>query len=87
MSQIPILTIKMVPAGVELTLHALSKLPFEQSAGLIAEVRAQAEYQLQELQKAAQASEAPAATNPSPDAEQAPSAPADPVSATANTGE
>lgn len=42
----PILNIQMVPAGVELVLQALGKLPYEQSAGLIAEIRGQAEYQL-----------------------------------------
>lgn len=54
MQNTPILTIQMVPAGVELVLGALAKLPFEQSAPLIAEIRGQAEYQLQQLQQAAQ---------------------------------
>jgi hypothetical protein len=50
MSKIPpILSIKMVPAGVELVLAALGKLPYDQSAGLIAEIRGQAEYQLQQI--------------------------------------
>lgn len=47
----PILSIKMVPAGVDLVLAALSKLPYEQTAGLIAEIRGQAAYQLEQLQK------------------------------------
>lgn len=51
MSQPPILSIKMVPAGVELVLGALAKLPYEQTAPLIAEIKGQAEYQLQELAK------------------------------------
>ena len=46
MNQPPVLTIKMVPAGVELVLAALSRLPYDQVAGLIAEIRGQAEYQL-----------------------------------------
>lgn len=52
-NQPPILTIKMVKPGVELVLYALSKMPFEQSAGLIAEIRSQAEQQLYELQTVA----------------------------------
>jgi hypothetical protein len=45
-NQPPILNIQMVQPGVELVLYALSKLPFEQSAGLIGEIRSQAEQQL-----------------------------------------
>ena len=41
-----IIEIKMVPAGVELVLAALARLPYDQVAGLIAEIRGQAEYQL-----------------------------------------
>jgi hypothetical protein len=52
-NQPPILNIQMVKPGVELVLYALSKLPFEQSAGLIGEIRSQAELQLQESQTAA----------------------------------
>lgn len=70
-NQPPILTIKMVVPGVELVLNALSKLPYEQSAGLIAEIQAQAQMQLQELQQAA------AAPTPAPADENAPSAPAE----------
>ena len=47
MSNPPILSINMVPGGVELVLHALSKLPYEQSAGLIREIEGQANQQLQ----------------------------------------
>lgn len=82
MNQVPVLTLKLAKPGVELVLGALQKLPYEQSAGLIREIEAQANYQLQMMQKAAQAAEASAATNPSPEAETAPSAPADPVPAT-----
>jgi hypothetical protein len=58
MSKIPpILSIKMVPAGVELVLAALGKLPYDQSAGLIAEIRGQAEYQLQTLESQPQPAE------------------------------
>lgn len=56
----PILTIKMTKPGVELALSALATLPYSQSAGLIAEIEAQANYQLQQLQDAADAA-APAA--------------------------
>lgn len=61
-NQSPVLTIQMVVPGVELVLQALSKMPYEQSAGLIAEIQAQANQQLQ----AAQAAAAPA---PAADAE------------------
>lgn len=57
--QPPIITIKMVPAGVELVLQALNKLPREMSDGLFNEIAGQYGYQLQELQKAEQA-DAPA---------------------------
>jgi hypothetical protein len=46
-NQPPILNIQMVQPGVELVLYALSKLPFEQSAGLIGEIRSQAEHQIE----------------------------------------
>ena len=45
----PILTIKMVPVGVDLVLMALSKLPFEQVADLFTEIRGQAMQQMEEL--------------------------------------
>jgi hypothetical protein len=48
----PILSIKMVPAGVELVLAALAKLPYEQVAELFMEIRGQALFQMEELQKA-----------------------------------
>lgn len=70
-NQPPVLTIKMVAPGVELVLQALSKMPYEQSAGLIAEIQAQAQMQLQELQKAA------AAPTPAVDAEKPADAPAE----------
>jgi len=53
----PILTIKMTKPGVELALQALSALPYAQSAGLISEIEAQANYQLQQLQAAEAAAE------------------------------
>jgi hypothetical protein len=53
--QPPIITIKFVPAGVELVLGALNKLPREQSDALFKEVLAQYQYQMEELQKQAQA--------------------------------
>jgi hypothetical protein len=44
----------MVPAGVELVLAALAKLPHEQVADLFMEIRGQALFQMEELQKAAE---------------------------------
>ena len=60
MSQPPILSIQMVPAGVELVLKALSRLSIEEAGGLFGEIKAQAEYQLQQLAQQAQ-------TQPQPD--------------------
>jgi len=54
MSQPPILTIKMVPTGIDLVLNALAKLPYEQAAPLIAEIKGQALYQLEQLAKQAE---------------------------------
>jgi hypothetical protein len=53
----PILTIKMTKPGVELALSALAAMPYSQSAGLIKEIEAQANYQLQQMQAAADAAE------------------------------
>lgn len=50
MSNPPVLSIKMVPAGVDLVIAGLTKLPYEQVADLIAEIRGQAVYQIEELQ-------------------------------------
>jgi len=58
MSNPPVLSIKMVPAGVDLVIAGLTKLPYEQVADLIAEIRGQAVYQMEELQKAAQPDDA-----------------------------
>ena len=59
----PILSIKMVPAGVELVIAALRKLPHEQVDGLVQEIAGQYGYQMQQLQLAAEkaAAKAPAA--------------------------
>jgi len=46
-----ILTINMVPAGVDLVIAALAKLPYEQTAPLIEEIRGQAIYQMQQQQQ------------------------------------
>jgi len=46
----PVLSIKMVPTGVDLVLLALSKLPHEQVADLHAEIRGQALFQMQQLE-------------------------------------
>ena len=56
--QPPILNIKMVPAGVEMVLRGLNKLPREESDGLFQEIQGQANYQVQQLIEAAQAKEA-----------------------------
>tara|TARA_R110000868_G_scaffold92083_1_gene255172 strand:- start:233 stop:430 length:198 start_codon:yes stop_codon:yes gene_type:complete len=56
----PVLSIKMVPAGVDLVIAGLTKLPYEQVADLIAEIRGQALFQMEELQKAAQPDDAEA---------------------------
>lgn len=48
--QVPVLNIKMVPAGVELVLTALNQLPRAQSDALFVEIRTQAEQQLQQYQ-------------------------------------
>lgn len=86
MNQVPLLTLKLAKPGVELILGTLQKLPYEQSAGLIREIEAQANMQLDMMRRAAEkaqeAANASAAPTPSPEAEQAPSAPADPVPAT-----
>lgn len=44
----------MVPAGVDLVVEALAKLPYEQAAPLIAEIKGQALYQIEQLAKEAQ---------------------------------
>jgi hypothetical protein len=46
MNQPPILYIQMVPAGVDLVIRALVKLPYGEVAPLIAELRGQADAQL-----------------------------------------
>ena len=51
----PILSIKMTKSGVELALSALAAMPYTQSAGLIKEIEAQANYQLNQMQAAAEA--------------------------------
>lgn len=76
-NQPPILNIKMVPAGVELVLAALNKLPRETSDPLFQEIAGQYGYQMQELQQAAQAAQAAQATQPQGAAEKAASAPAE----------
>jgi hypothetical protein len=76
-NQPPILNIKMVPAGVELVLAALNKLPRETSDPLFQEIAGQYGYQMQELQQAAQAAQAAQATQPQAEAAQAPAGAAD----------
>lgn len=64
MNQPPILTIKMVPAGVELVVQALSRLPYNQVAALIGEIQGQAEFQKQQAQ--AEVPAEPVAALPAP---------------------
>ena len=72
----PIITIQMVPAGVELVLNALNQLPRGQVDGLFNEIAGQYGYQMQELQKAAQAAQAAQAPQAPAAAAEAPVAPA-----------
>lgn len=65
MNQVPILSIKMVPAGVELVLKALRKLSIEEAGPLFDEIKGQAEYQLQQINKANEPQ--PQATEPQPE--------------------
>ena len=91
MEQVPLLTLKLAKPGVQMILDVLQKLPYEQSAGLIREIEAQANMQLDMMRRAAEraqeAAKAAAAPTPSPDAEGAVGAPADPLPETANTGD
>lgn len=91
MNQVPLLTIKLAKPGVELALNALAKLPYEQSGGLIREIEAQANMQLEMMRRAAETAQAAAqgaaAPTPLPEGANAASAPADPLPETANTGD
>lgn len=58
---VPLISLRLAKPGVELVLEALVKLPYEQSAGLIREIEAQANYQLEMMRKAAEAAAQPAA--------------------------
>jgi hypothetical protein len=51
MTKPPIINIQMVPAGVELVLAALNKLPREQSDPLYQEILGQYVYQMSQHQK------------------------------------
>lgn len=51
MTKPPILNIQMVPAGVELVLAALNKLPREQSDPLYQEILGQYAYQMSQINK------------------------------------
>ena len=57
MTQPPILNIKMVPAGVDLVIGALRKLPHEQVDDLVQEIWAQYKAQMNALAEAALAAE------------------------------
>lgn len=60
MQQQPVLTIKMIPAGVEYVLALLNKQPREQSDPLFLEIFQQYREQMAAHQAAAAAAEAPA---------------------------
>ena len=51
---VPLLTIKLAKPGVELILNSLAQLPYAQTAGLIREIEAQANMQLEMMQRAAE---------------------------------
>jgi len=53
-NQPPVIVIKFVPAGVEMVLAGLNKLPREQVDALFQEIAAQYQYQIQELMKQAE---------------------------------
>jgi|GEM_PF-5975829 len=59
MTQPPILNIQMVPAGVDLVVKALMLLPYGDVAPLIAEIRGQADAQLQPPAPSAPVAEKP----------------------------
>lgn len=59
MTQPPILNIKMVPAGVDLVIGALRKLPHEQVDDLVQEIWAQYKTQMNALAEAALAAAEP----------------------------
>lgn len=65
--QSPILTLKVNKFGIEMILNALAQLPYAQSAGLIKELEAQANYQLQQLAAAAQAPAVAEVPEPQPE--------------------
>lgn len=67
----PIVSIKMVPGGVELVLSALNKLPREQGNDLYNEINGQYLYQMQQLQIAAQKAAANSLTTPATPAKKA----------------
>lgn len=71
--QAPVLNIQMVPAGIELTIAALRKLPHDQVDDLVKEIWAQYSAQMQQLQVAAAKPAVPAETA-APAAEPAPAA-------------
>lgn len=64
--QVPLLSIKLALPGVELVLNALAQLPYAQTAGLIKEIEAQANMQLEMIQRAAQKSAEAEAVEPQP---------------------
>lgn len=89
MNQPPIITIKMVPPGVELVVRALrsiSPLPDPNIDGLVNEIWGQYAFQMQELQKAAEAAKAAEATKPPAPPAEANSAPSEAVGDTAFGG-
>lgn len=71
----PIIVIQMVPAGVEMVLAGLNKLPREHSDALFQEIQGQYQYQIQELLKKAEAeSKALGAANKQAPAKKTPTA-------------
>lgn len=58
---VPLLTIKLTKPGVELILNSLAQLPYAQTAGVIKEIEAQANMQLEMMQIAAETAKKQAA--------------------------
>lgn len=52
--KVPLLTLRIAKPGVELILNQLAELPYRQAGGLIKEIEAQANMQLEMMQIAAE---------------------------------
>lgn len=68
-NQPPILTIKMIPAGLELTIAALRKLPHEQVDPLVQELWSQYKQQMTQLAEVVQTAPVEAPAEPATESE------------------